>query len=241
MTIELVGVGALDSDIGVTANVTPTLHASTTEGHLILVCVAGSHDGTGDEVVDALSGYELLGSSLNTREQAYLFGKIAGASESDPNVTTTNYDADAPFIGQCATFSGTLDEIASILAHSITLESVQGLQDIALPALTVTTDNTLIIALGYKRENIGTSALSDQTGVSWTEIIEIGSSAGSDISLVVNFGVQTTATSISSGEFDVTDVGTDRSGGIMLSLKEAEAAPPDNLIPASFSQQMVRF
>ncbi len=225
--ITFVGAGTAVAGTSGGSPITPTLHASTAENDLIICPVAWSDDDASESI--AISGYTQLGpTSYTPFSGRIVFGKIAGAAEPDPDVVATGFGAGDIMASQCGSFRGTHLTIGSVVAHSSQNNFIftGGTADaIDHTSLTITTANTAVIVFGGKRTPWTSVAVLTTDALSWAEVGEVNTSQGDDVGLVWDYVIQTTAASISVGNFTIIgEVDNDAGGAILLSLKEAAAS-----------------
>lgn len=204
--MTFVAAGTADSDNN--ASLTPGLPAGWAEGDLLLVLAAIRNSGTG--TVDTPAGYLELASSGNVA----LLGKRATASESGPTVTFTGGAAGADTIAQMAAFRNAELEPATWEA----MLNVSA-QDIAYPSVVPPLDDCTVLLCGWKQDDWTSVATVDD----FTEIGETDSTAGSDAGIVWDYQIQTDATGIPTGSFDVTDGASAISRALAVVLRKADA------------------
>ena len=91
-------------------------------------------------------------------------------------------------------------------------------QDIAYPTLAVADDRSLILASGWKQSIL--TSVAQLAGM--TELLDISVSAGDDASMVIDYQIQTAATTIPAGVFTVTGVASAISRGLVVAIPHAE-------------------
>jgi hypothetical protein len=214
--ITYIGVGtAADGTNG--QSLSPTLHASTASGDLVL-CLAFQKSGQGAVAITA-SGYTAIKTDTSSRADLTLFAKIAGGAEGSPTIVYGDATAGRGVIAQCATFRGTLTDLADIVAHSSETDN-GAQQDVNTPALTITTPNTLVLVIGAKENDWEGADVPTLSG--FTEIAQPERSSTQQSGLVWDYVIQTTATNVSSSFFDATAT-SNEAISFAISLKPAAA------------------
>jgi len=214
--VSFVGVGTAAH--AANASVTPTLAAGSTTNDLLLVLAATRSSGQGTP--NAPTGYDTLIDAANFK----LFGKTHDGSEVNPQVT----------------FSGTGDATMSVSAQSATFRNAQNAivdgagalnssaQNIAVPNLTVTVDNALVLALGWKQDDW--TSVTSPTG--FTEIGEPATTLGDDQGITWGRLIQTNALPVSSAQFTVTGGASAVSRGVSLSIPATTASQSSSITPS---------
>jgi hypothetical protein len=207
VTITFVGAGTAVSGNNA-ATLSPTLHASTAAGDLVLILTSIR---SVTAFPSGVSGWSLVGGTENVR----VYGKIAAAGEATPVVAFSGGAAGDDNIAQCATFRGIEPTTAGIAFNIQTNASAVNL---AYPALTVPANNHAVIVAGWRQD--------DTTGIAtiagYTEIDETNVTAGNDAAQVWDYQIQTAAVNLAAGSFTVTGV-TAISKGLALLLRPAAA------------------
>lgn len=219
-TWTYVGSGTAVEDVN-TGGTTPTLHASTAEDDLILT-VCGWHDSGAGETLDTPTGYTELREEYTTNDDAgiVVFGKIAGASETDPDVDHNGFGSGDVSVCQSHTFreSAGLD-IGTVVAHEAGEDNPGSTGTMEHVGLTVSTDNTLVLVCSSKAESWASVDTLTTDAYSWTEIMDYDTDSGGDIGVACDYLIQTTAQSVSSGTFTVnTASGSDGGGEVAFSF-----------------------
>lgn len=206
--ITYIGAGtAVDGADG--ANLSPTLHASTTAGDLI-VCSAGQKNGT---ALPTATGYDVL-NSRNTRGATVMLGRIATGSDT-PSIVYTDKTAGRGTIAQCATFRGTLSTISGIVSASSATDNVAQ-QNMATPALAPVVDNTVAIVMAFKEndwngDNIAALA-------TMTEIGQPERTSNQQVGIVWDYVIQTTRADIAASSFASSSGGSAEAMSLAVSL-----------------------
>lgn len=209
--ITYIGAGAADTDTN--ASVTPTLHASTTSGDLIL-CPAYYRGGN---VTPAAVGFDDI-AHFGTNNEQVVLARIATGVGDSPTITVVG-GTGTSILSQCLTFRGTLNTTTGIVVSSDgASNTVQ--QNVTYPGLTISTANTLVVVFGRK----GDDWTSVATLSGFTEATDVSTTLGNDAGIVVDYQIQTTATSIVGDVFTVTGGGTAAGAGITLNIKPAAAS-----------------
>lgn len=190
---------------------TVSLPSGVTAGQLLLVAAMRRPD-TGQTWASGPSGYTELGS--DAQNQLKLWGKIAGSSESNPNIIATEGNV---AMAQAARFTGAPASIASIV-HNLAIggSDYNLVEDIDTPALTITVPETLVIYLGaasWSNWVAGTNPNSSST-IGHTNY----TGTYADGWLAWSYAIQTTAANIAASKFDSTNTGTHRTDSLVISL-----------------------
>lgn len=220
MTITSIGTGtAANATNG--GSITPTRHASTTTGDLVVVMVGQKNSPDYTTIAESGATYtRLIGFNGSSGSSLTLWGKIMTASESDPAFSSSDTTAGRTLIGQAHTFRGTLDTVTGIVAHSATGSGATA-SGITTPALTITTDNTLVIAAGIRENQWAAediAALATMTKIGQPE-----RTSAQQVAMIWDYVIQTTAANIASGAWTSTVNSTDYAACV-VSIKSAVAA-----------------
>jgi hypothetical protein len=224
--ITFVGNGTMDATVA-SVTATPTVPASATTGDLLLVSTWLIGDAAG-EAHTTPAGYTLLESVTNngTGESVVLnlYCKVHDGTEATPDIAPTGEntgDANGAKITAFRSVGGGFD-CSDIVAHTAEVGTAAA-TNLAHPARTITTDNTLLVAFGVKRacENCVFSTLATNS-FSWAQLWHTNGTAGDDWSLAEDYVIQTTATNLSAGSWTATAGDESQiSAAIVLSLKQA--------------------
>jgi hypothetical protein len=228
--ITFVGAGTADVDVNDNAQ-TPTVHASTLAGDALILVLHRGHDAadggalTEGFAVTDFTFLELVANAAVTAELS-VYCKIAVGSDTVSVTPPDGTDGTGDMmISQVFTFRGTLGSCSGIVhaANERTDEAQNG--TLPHPLLTITTDNTLLFVVGSKRLFDWTSAATLTTdSFGWDELTEFSDSTGENASIVADYVVQTTGTSLSTGGFTITGDSNGSTQSIALSL--IAASPP---------------
>lgn len=229
--ITYIGSGTADGDVN-DNTITPDVHASTTTGDAIIVVWGRTHDDAdGGQLTTgtAITGYTQIGFSENTGaepQEIALYCRIAtGAdtvSATSPSGTDGTGDAN---MARTHTFRGTATSCASIVAH-VAASGTDADTGCGHPALTVTTDNTVVIAACTERTAWTSVAVLTTSGLGWAEIGDDFNTSGEDVDLATDYVIETTAASVAAGSFARTGGANENSAGITISLAAAGGSPP---------------
>jgi hypothetical protein len=237
MAITFVGAGT--AAFGNNADVTPTLHANTAAGDLIVVLTVlrGENATAGAMTLNAVgSGYtELFNFTHSTgspRPRLAGHWKIAGAGEADPLVDIAPLATGATVGAQCATFRGinTADPIDAIGGNDENASQ----QDIGpIIGFTPAANDGAIIVVGGKCDDWTSVDLLTGDGLTWVEIGEPDSILGQDEGLVWDHAIWVGAPpTITNKTFTVTGGAANKGLGTMFSLNPATlAGDEDGYIP----------
>lgn len=213
--------------------VTPAVHASTTNGDLIL-CLVGQKNGTDYTILTSTGYTQLYGRNGTLGHSAIaLLGKIATGSDS-VSVDSSDNTAGRTVIGQCATFRGTLNTVTGIVSASAgTDNAAQAVLN--TPALTVTDANTLVVVGGIRDHMWNT----DNPGPlsTMTEIGQPDRTSSAQAALKWDYVIQTTAANISADTTTwASTLNTAEATSIIVSLKPAVVAPTWSVSPTVSAQ-----
>lgn len=208
-TITYIGAGTTAT--AVNASVTPTFHASTTTGDLVLIHASIRNSGAG--TVDLPAGWASLVDFGNQR----IMGRIGQPGDTPPTITFTGGVAGADTIAQCATWRGVSAEVLSALTASITQLNASA-ANIAYPGLTVPKDRHVVIAAAWKQDD-ATAYSTPATMSSAGTVLNL--IAGNDASQAWFYVIQTAAANIAGGTITVTGGAAAISRAVLLALKPA--------------------
>jgi hypothetical protein len=207
-TITLVGAGGTAT--AVNASVTPTAHASTAAGDVVLVHASIRNSGTGVPVAPA--GWTTL---VLFGNEAF-FAKQWQVGDTNPVITFTGGVANADTIAQIVTLRGVSLESLVTLVSATQLNG--SAQDIAYPALTVAKDRHIVIFGAWKQDDVTTFG----TPATMTALNSVtGLVAGDDAGQTLRYVIQTAAANIASGTLTITGGAAAISRAILLALKPA--------------------
>lgn len=204
-----------------------TLGGDTDSGDLV-VCAVAQRSATDYTTISA-SGYTVLfGEDRADGPSVAILGKIAGASEAVPTITSTDKTNARTLIAQCAVFSGAQATLDGIVAHQAFDNDGASQASIETPALAISTDNTVAIMIAAKNNDFNAEdpALPFISGctASECELGEAQRTPSAQIGMVWGFEIQTTATNIASGSVSLTENPT-KGTTIAVSLKPAAVTP----------------
>lgn len=202
--ISYIGVGAAAT--GNNTSLVPALPAGWVAGDLGLILASIRNAGAG--FPSTPSGWM----SLVGTDNISLFVRRLEAGDVAPTITFSGGVAGADTIAQCAVFRN----VDSVAAGLPVVQNNSSAQNIAYPALTVSVNNQLIIAAGWKQDDWTSVA-----GAFGTEIAETPVTAGNDAGQVWNYSIQTTATNIGASSWTVTGGGAAISRAMVTALQVA--------------------
>lgn len=190
------------------ASVTPALPASVATRDLLCIVVAIRSSGTG--TINVPTGYTRMVGWHNFA----ILGKIHTGSESNPTVTFTGGSAGDDTSAFMFALRGTIqDPAAAVIDWNDWLNPSD--QDILYPPLTAPLYNgCAVIIAGWKQDDW--TSVDQLAGM--TEMAEPDTTTGNDQGIVADYVIQTTATAIASGFFNVTGGATAISRGIVLAI-----------------------
>src|SRR5882672_4462342 len=121
---------------------TANMPSSFSAGDILIACTRSINS---TQTFTQPTGWTTLASNSSTSGNTAIFAKIAVGGDSAP---TISWSGVGHVWNQIVAFSGSVyTDLSTIVAHTATPNANSG-NDIRIPALTVTTDNTLIIACG---------------------------------------------------------------------------------------------
>lgn len=223
MAITSVGTGTAANSTAPATGFSLTRGGAAT-GDLVLALVGQKNSTDYTTIAESGATYtRLLGLNGSSGSSLTLWGKIMTASEADPTFTSSDTTAGRTLIGQAHTFRGTLNTVSGIVAHSATGSGATAAA-ITTPALTVTTDNTVVVALGIRENQWAAediAALATMTKIGQPE-----RTSSPQVAAIWNYVIQTTATNIASGTWTSTANTTDYAAIVVSLLAAAAAGQP---------------
>lgn len=201
---------------------TPTLGGTTNAGDLI-TCAVTQRAATDYTTITA-SGYTTSYGKTNSNSGTVaLLTKIAAGGDADPSISSSDTATGHTIISQCAVWAGALNTVTGIVAHSNSAENT-GATSIAMPSLTVTTDNTLILAIGGKANDWNAENPIIGASDALTELGQPERTSSAQTGLVWAYRIQTTAANVTTGDVTLTE-NTANTQSIIVSLKAAAVTP----------------
>lgn len=189
--------GTLDTGSG---TLTPGAPSGKATGDLLLLATATR---SGTETLTTPSGWTLLADTTSTANDCCaLYGRIADGSGSD--TPTFDWSGSSTGAAQIAAFYGDVfTDLANIVAHSAVAGVTSNVSEIPIPALTVTTDNCLLVAVGKKQKTSTTdgNSATPPSGIS-NELADSWPNGATQMAFVWGYEQQTTATSFSAGVWE---------------------------------------
>jgi hypothetical protein len=201
-----------------------------------ILVLAWSHAVTSGKVATPSGGWTSIAERVGSGGTPRFFVKIAAGTESGS--ITVGSDADGWCSAQIARFTGGPSTLTGIV--NVTPTSAGGSSGLDLPrapAITPSVNNTLVLRMGAK--NTPASGISPIAGSGFTEIDE--GTPGFQRMMYWEYLVQTTATAVASGTWDITtnDVSA-ASCGLAVALVSGTTTPPtitsvstDNVLTAT--------
>lgn len=220
MAITSVGTGTAANSTAPATGFSLTRGGAAT-GDLVLALVGQKNSPDYTTIAESGATYtRLLGLNGGSGNTLTLWGKIMTASEADPTFTSSDPTAGRTLIGQAHTFRGTLDTVTGIVAHSST-GSGGAAAAITSPALTVTTDNTVVVACGIRANQWAAEDIAALATM--TEIGQPERTSSANVAMIWDYVIQTTATNIASGTW-TSGVNTGTYAAMVVSIKAAAVA-----------------
>jgi hypothetical protein len=196
---------------GDNASLTPTLPTTWSPGDMGFIIAAIRNSGTG--TVTTPTGWTALVTSGNVK----VLGRVLQSGDTAPAVTFASGAAGDTTMAQSFIFSGLHPDTAAVVLNSAAQLNGSA-QNIARPALTVASDNQLILLVWWKQDD-STTVTND---ISADDGPTNGSTTtGNDASLGADYLMQGTASSFSSGTLTVTGGASAISRCIMIALSPA--------------------
>ena len=228
--ITYIGAGSASNAIDGGA-VTPSVHASTTTGDLI-VCAVAQKNAT-DYTILTSTGYTMLyGRNRSGGNTLAIIGKIATGSDT-VSVDSSDNTVGRTVISQCATFRGTLGTVTGIVDGSAGTDNAAQ-TNIDTPALTVTAANSVVLIVGMRANQFAAEDIAVLSGMD-AEIGQPERTSSATVGMIWDYDIQTTASSKSASAF-VTTTNTATAVAVALNLKEAVTAPTWSVSPTVSAQ-----
>lgn len=182
--------------ISATETAAPGQPAGKAAGHLLLMLsCARAAAGT---LNASPAGWTLLAeTSSTTDDELALFGRIATNDASD-NVSHDFWAGSTATRCQIAAFSGDVyTDLSTIVAHSAVSGSSSNTANIPNPAITITTDNCLVIGIGKKAKTTTSDGATFTSPAGLSNRIDSQWQTGTQVGFVWDYTQQTTAANIS--------------------------------------------
>lgn len=226
--ISLVSVGA--DTVGNNTSVVVSTPPTYAGDDLIILMASIRNSGTG--TVNTPAGWTPLYSSGNVAFFGWCEARewFGDGALSDTTVSFTGGVANATTMGTMFAVRGTaahrLENLADVV-HASAGQLNAAAQNVAMPALTVTEDNCMILAALWKQDDV----TSGSNPYGFTDFpVVLSSTTGDDACQIVASGFQTTATSLGANTYGITGGAVAISRGIMLALlPDPTPAPPPQL------------
>lgn len=195
----------------------------------LLICAAAVRSGA-ETPNAAPAGWQILGS--NTRVAVY--GRIA-TNDANDNISSHDFwSGTSSNNAQIAAFSGDVYTDLNTIVVSVAYGSGQS-NDIPSGALTLATDNCLVIGIGAKQKSATSdgSTITSPTGLD--NRIQLNWANGDVVGFVWDYTIQTTAANIDAGIWDQSVNENAFTGSIILALQVNESGGVDTTAPAHAS------
>jgi hypothetical protein len=204
---------------GNNASLVPPFATGTTVNDLMIIVAAIRNSGTG--TVDTPAGWEDMLVSGNVK----IMGRVAEFGDAAPTVSFTGGAANATTLAQCFTVGGSAAHRLGVAAtvHASAAQLNASAQNIARPALTITVAECMVLAGWWKADD---STIVDNGIGAADGPADMSSTLGDDMSLGVDYLVQSTAASFASGTYTVTGGAAAISRGLLLALLPDPTPPP---------------
>jgi hypothetical protein len=174
-------------------------------GDVLLIYAAVRNNGVGTIVTP--TGWK----ALVTNDNTVLLGCVSLGDTPDPVITASGGGTNETLLARAFVAPG-LDRDLSRVVHASATATNTAAANVTVPALTISEDNCLVLVCGWKGDDwTSVAALSGQ---GFTELFESPSTAGSDAGIVVDYKIETAATSVTATSLTVTG-GTNAVGRAM--------------------------
>lgn len=167
------------------ADITPTNPTNSAGNILLGLGFFRNKTAAEGELITETAGWSQVIDSIGIG----LFGVTAGVSEGNPTFQFASGSAGDSTGGVVIQTTG-----GTLVVEDSAISDNASSTNITFPALTIATDNCLILDIAITNDNTNFIG----TGGDWTEIIDDGTIAGNDMQIGVQYQIQTTATNISS-------------------------------------------
>lgn len=220
MTITYVGVGtAVASSGGATGSLTPTLPSNLQVGDLVLIFCSGRNIG----YVFTSPGYterwslDHSSSGINTIVLLYRFYQ---AGDGNPVVSWTGGATNATVIMQICAFRG-VDSTTPFDIQGATSSNPSQANIGPITGITTGVNGKCTIVFGHRADDWTSVATLTGDGLTWNEIGEPDSTAGTDAGMVWDYAIHGGNQSITAKTFTVTAGAANYGMGVMQSLNES--------------------
>jgi hypothetical protein len=199
------------------AAVSPTIPTGSTTGDLMLVLAATRSSGQG--VPTTPTDYTTLLDAANVK----LFGKIHDGSEANPSVSFTGTGgATMSVSAQMATFRNA--QLAIVDATGVLNATAQ---NIAIPDLTITTDNAVVLTFAWKQDD-----WTSVTSSFGTLMAASSTTLGDDQGICWARQIQSARSNVTAASFTVTGGATAVSRGLAVSIPATTASQQSSITPS---------
>jgi hypothetical protein len=205
------------------ANVTPTLPAGHTTGDVLFVAAMVRH-ATATLSVSGYTQVALIPHASASAVTVGLWRKTDGGAESNPTVAVSGGAAGADVIASCCAFRG-MDTTTPVVETGTGSSNGSAANIGAITGLSLANGNVVLV-IGARSDDWTSVATLSGDGLTWNEIIETVSTAGTDAGFVWDYAINTSgsAVTVTSKTFTVTG-GTANPGlGFMAELAVAGGA-----------------
>lgn len=200
---------------------TANMPGSISAGNLLIGCTR-TRGSAGAETFTQPSGWTTIHSHSHASGAIYIFAKIAAGGDSGP---TISFSGSNHVWAQIAQFSGDVyTTLGSIVVHTGTDVSGTG-ADISLPAINISTDDTLVIACGGKNKTVTSNGATVTVDDGYTSLGST-SSAGSRQTNAWGYIQQTTASNVGAATWAVSISESLSRTGVTIALQSLSAAAP---------------
>jgi hypothetical protein len=226
--ITFVSAGTADHDANLP--VTPGLPAGIAAGDVLLELAATRASAQGTPTPPP-TGYTELVNAGNVR----VHGKVAGASESSPTQGFTGAGAAGMSVSaQMCAFRGAQMVLGAETSSQLNASG----QDIATPAYTPASDNSVLVWVGWKQDDW--TAVTQPVGVP-SEIGDTATTLGDDQGITWAYQIQTTATAAGASAFTVTGGASAVSRGVVFELLADTLTQSASITPSLGGQVWLKF
>lgn len=177
-----------------------------------------------ETLADPAGWTRLADTTSTTNDSLILFGRIAESGDAGPSL---DWSGTSSSRHQIAAFYGDIEtNLSAIVAHDAAAGSTSSAANLPNPALTVTTDDCLIVGVGRKQKTVTSdgatvtspSGLNNRISLEWIN--------GSNVGLVWDYTQQATAANISASVWDQSIEESMEYASLIVALKTAASTIP---------------
>ena len=211
MPAYTIGTVSTANNTGTGTDFTANMPATFSAGDLLL---GFTRSRASSETFTQPAGWTTILTHTNSNGSICMFAKIAVGGDSAP---TISWSGSSYVICQIASFTGDVyTDLSTIVAHSAVLNGTA--TDIDVPALTVTTDNCLIVAAGGHNKTATSDGATLTPPGAYTDIGS-GVPAGASTAYAWGYVQQTTAANLSATEWNISIAESLGRSGVTFALQ----------------------